>query len=160
MDHFCVWWSIIETNISLNILHSCVPAIKCILYVFVTCLLGFGFKYLVIKHMESCTHPNMFLVVSSGAGVLWQCQQSPVHCSAGLVGEVYWQTRNFGLTQASCSVAAGHGCTVRHAPLSVYSQTSYATVKTRASCKSTKCQVLTVFAFDWLVILVKFAALL
>ncbi len=128
-----------------------VPAIKCIRDVLFTFLLDFGFKYLVIKHMESC---KMFLVVSSGAGVLQRCQQSPVHCSAGLVGEVYRQTRNFWLTQTSCSVAAGHGRTVRHAPLLVHSkkQTSYATTKTRGSCKFTKGEVL---AFDWLVILVK-----
>lgn len=54
------------------------------------------------------------LVCSSGAGVLRQQQQSPVHCRAGVVGEIYRQTRNLWPKQASCSVTAGNGSTVRN----------------------------------------------
>lgn len=53
-------------------------------------------------------------VCSSGAGVLWQQQQSPVHSSSGLVGEIYRQARNLCPKQASCSVTAGNGSTVRN----------------------------------------------
>lgn len=77
----------------------------------VHCMLDF--IYLIIKH-DGLSHPHTFLAASSGAGVLWQWQPSPVHGGAGVVGKVHRQTRDFWITQTSCCVAAGDGCTVRH----------------------------------------------
>lgn len=47
-----------------------------------------------LKSKSRCDIHHVAGVLSAGAGVLWQRQQSSVYCSAGLVGEIYWQTRN------------------------------------------------------------------
>lgn len=70
-----------------------------------------GAEYRMTTSMMFIALLQMFS--SSGAGVFQQWGHSADSCGAGVVGEIFRETRFFSFVQESCCVTAGHGCTVR-----------------------------------------------